>query len=45
MSLEYLVLGLIVYALFNTVRDVEVDVGSLLRLLELRAAGLSLIHI
>ena len=39
MSLEYLVLGLIVYALFNTVRDVEVDVGSLLRLLELRAAG------
>lgn len=39
MSLEYLVLGLIVYALFNTVRDVEVDVGSLLRLLELKAAG------
>ena len=39
MSLEYLVLGLIVYALFNTVRDVEVDIGSLLRLLELRAAG------
>ena len=39
LSLEYLVLGLIVYGLFNTVRDVEVDIGRLLSLLELKAAG------
>ena len=39
LSLEYLILGLIVYGLFNTVRDVEVDIGRLLSLLELKAAG------
>ncbi|CAI8330734.1 MAG: Uncharacterised protein [Euryarchaeota archaeon UBA443] len=39
LSLEYLVLGLIVYMLFNTVRDVEVDIGRLLSLLEMKAAG------
>ena len=38
-SLEYLILGLIVYALFNTVRDVELDLGQLLSILELKAAG------
>ncbi len=38
-SLEYLVLGLIVYTLFNTVRDVELDIGQLLSLLEIKAAG------
>ena len=39
LSLEYLILGLIVYAIFNTVRDVEVDIGRLLSLLEMKASG------
>ena len=39
LSLEYLLLGLIVYGLFNTVRDVEVDIGQLLSLLEMKAGG------
>ena len=39
LSLEYLVLGVIVYAIFNTVRDVEVDIGRLLSLLETKASG------
>jgi len=38
-SLEFVLLGLIVYGLFNTVRDVEVDIGQLMSLLELKAAG------
>lgn len=38
-SLELVLLGLIVYGLFNTVRDVEVDIGQLMSLLELKAAG------
>ena len=39
LSLEYILLGVIVYILFNTVRDVELDVGVLLRLLENKASG------
>ena len=38
-SLEFLLLGMIVFALFNTVRDVELDVGQLLSLLENKAMG------
>ena len=38
-SLEFVLLGAIVYGLFNTVRDVEVDIGQLMSLLELKAAG------
>ena len=38
-SLEFLLLGMIVFGLFNTVRDVELDVGQLLSLLEMKAAG------
>jgi len=38
-SLEFVLLGLIVYALFNTVRDVEIDLGQLMSLLEMKATG------
>ena len=38
-SLEFMLLGLIVYALFNTVRDVEIDLGQLMSLLEMKATG------
>ena len=38
-SLEFLLLGMIVFGLFNTVRDVELDVGQLLSLLENKAMG------
>ncbi len=38
-SIEFVLLGLIVYALFNTVRDVEIDIGQLMSLLEMKATG------
>jgi len=39
LSIEFMVLGLLVYALFNSVRDVELDFGKLLDIIAVNAAG------
>ena len=39
LSIEFMLLGLLVYALFNSVRDVELDFGKLLDILAVNAAG------
>ena len=39
LSIEFMLLGVIVYALFNSVRDVELDFGKLLDILAINAAG------
>ena len=39
LAVEYMLLGFIVYALFNSVRDVELDFGKLFDLLAVNAAG------
>ena len=39
LSIEFMLLGLLVYALFNSVRDVELDFGKLLDIIAVNAAG------
>ena len=39
LSIEFMLLGFIVYALFNSVRDVELDFGRLLDIVAVNAAG------
>ena len=39
LSIEFMVIGLLVYALFNSVRDVELDFGKLLDIIAVNAAG------
>jgi hypothetical protein len=39
LSIEFMLLGLLVYALFNSVRDVELDFGKLLDIVAVNAAG------
>lgn len=39
LSIEFMLLGFIVYALFNSVRDVELDFGKLLDIIAINAAG------
>ena len=39
LSVEFMILGFIVYALFNSVRDVELDFGKLLDIIAINATG------
>ena len=39
LSIEFMILGFIVYVLFNSVRDVELDFGKLLDIIAINAAG------
>lgn len=39
LSVEFMLLGFIVYAIFNSVRDVELDFGKLLEIVAVNAAG------
>ena len=39
LSIEFMILGFLVYVLFNSVRDVELDFGKLLDIIAINAAG------
>ncbi len=39
LSVEFMILGFLVYVLFNSVRDVELDFGKLLDIIAINAAG------